>query len=689
MMKNSFQQKKTKILNTTSNTKINNSNLASKNISEKRKYSPISNSKDKNIPKFPKKNQLMLLKPMIKKTNIFENEKNILKSAENQKKIKAHKTPLIWSKKSIYKNKKEDFLDSNIKYLNTDDNPNQKEIEDKENLSPVNHRKYINKSFSKDISSPNPTKKVNQIFIHRKENSNQELSKFKTDFLKEIKIIKKRESSVRAKSSFSPIRNNKESSNVKENNQIITINKKQSLNNNNVININNSNNYNKSKPLSNRNLKKKNTYQKKNKINSPKSRLSVNFHNLNHSNLSNNNTIDSINVINYSTCYTNKIEESDLFEYEKDKPKYLTNEEKLIYGNREPKGYKKIKLLGKGGCGIVWLCIDSNGKEYAIKQISKKTQNKNNLNNNKDIIHNFQMAKREIEIINYLQNKGDNENMVFLFDSIEDHNDIWIISEKGGHSLSDLSLKIKGEFLGTERIYSIKKGHFLMKLTSDISQLKLFIKTMLKFIYNLSKNNIVHSDIKPDNILIEYNNENYSIKKIKVIDFGSAYFLKNPNNFSSNTPEYISPEITELLDSTNNTKDIISFLNNLIDYSWCIDIWSLAVTILEIIQACPLWMSYKAKVIIRGKTIFKFGLFGVKGRDNDKIYHIQRELPKKLKKIMKDSLINDIEERNSLEDLLSKMLQIDYKKRISPIDALKHPFLNERKIIEVPEEGQN
>ena len=415
----------------------------------------------------------------------------------------------------------------------------------------------------------------------------------------------------------------------------------------------------------------------------------MNFHNLNHSNLSNNNTIDSINVINYSTCYTNKIEESDLFEYEKDKPKYLTNEEKLIYGNREPKGYKKIKLLGKGGCGIVWLCIDSNGKEYAIKQISKKTQNKNNLNHNKDIIHNFQMAKREIEIINYLQNKGDNENMVFLFDSIEDHNDIWIISEKGGHSLSDLSLKIKGEFLGTERIYSIKKGHFLMKLTSDISQLKLFIKTMLKFIYNLSKNNIVHSDIKPDNILIEYNNENYSIKKIKVIDFGSAYFLKNPNNFSSNTPEYISPEITELLDSTNNTKDIISFLNNLIDYSWCIDIWSLAVTILEIIQACPLWMSYKAKVIIRGKTIFKFGLFGVKGRDNDKIYHIQRELPKKLKKIMKDSLINDIEERNSLEDLLSKMLQIDYKKRISPIDALKHPFLNERKIIEVPEEGQN
>ena len=78
-----------------------------------------------------------------------------------------------------------------------------------------------------------------------------------------------------------------------------------------------------------------------------------------------------------------------------------------------------------------------------------------------------------------------------------------IICEKGGYNLSDLTFKLKGEFLGTERIYSIKKGHFLMKLTSDIFQLKLFTKTILKFIYNISKYNIIHDDLKPDNILIE------------------------------------------------------------------------------------------------------------------------------------------------------------------------------------------
>ena len=37
----------------------------------------------------------------------------------------------------------------------------------------------------------------------------------------------------------------------------------------------------------------------------------------------------------------------EYFDYEEEKKAELTNEEKIIYGNRDPKGFMKIKLLGK------------------------------------------------------------------------------------------------------------------------------------------------------------------------------------------------------------------------------------------------------------------------------------------------------------------------------------------------------
>ena len=33
----------------------------------------------------------------------------------------------------------------------------------------------------------------------------------------------------------------------------------------------------------------------------------------------------------------------------------LTEQERALFGNRCPRGYKKLDLLGKGGCAVVWL----------------------------------------------------------------------------------------------------------------------------------------------------------------------------------------------------------------------------------------------------------------------------------------------------------------------------------------------
>ena len=50
----------------------------------------------------------------------------------------------------------------------------------------------------------------------------------------------------------------------------------------------------------------------------------------------------------------------------------LTKEEEKVYGERCPSGYKKLRILGRGGCALVWLGEDLvTGQKVAIKQISR------------------------------------------------------------------------------------------------------------------------------------------------------------------------------------------------------------------------------------------------------------------------------------------------------------------------------
>jgi dual specificity tyrosine-phosphorylation-regulated kinase 2/3/4 len=60
---------------------------------------------------------------------------------------------------------------------------------------------------------------------------------------------------------------------------------------------------------------------------------------------------------------------------------------------------------------------------------------------------------------------------------------------------------------------------------------------------------------------------------------------------------------------------------NYCDASYIFDIWSLGSILLEIISGFPLWLSLKSRVhTLAGKNIINYGLFGVSGRDNEKIY---------------------------------------------------------------------
>jgi len=402
-----------------------------------------------------------------------------------------------------------------------------------------------------------------------------------------------------------------------------------------TLKINNNNNLNQN----NQNLQKiKNKISNINTISSS----SNNFSNFS----SNDNNNSNFGNYNHSQTLTNPREEK-LFEYISDKSQELTKDEKIIYGDRSMQGYVK-KISKKSGRGLINMANE-----------------------------NIMTTKNEIKILNKL-NEISNDFIPKIYDVYEDNNDLWFSFEKGGISLSGLCFKIKGEFEKGERIYHIQKGIFLMSLFSTISQFKFLLKSLLATINYINKNGIIHSDIKPENILIEYNGssseKNFLIKSIKIIDYGSAFFINNTSTICSNTPEYLCPEIT-----IGNKKFLKELKNNNLKYINCIDIWSLGITFLELCLCCPSWMSYKTKVIINGKTYHSSGLFGCRGRDANKIYQKQVELSKNINKKLKNSLLYlfDANDRNNFVDLLKRMLEFDYRKRINCQDAINHPFFKE------------
>jgi len=80
-------------------------------------------------------------------------------------------------------------------------------------------------------------------------------------------------------------------------------------------------------------------------------------------------------------------------------------------------------------------------------------------------------------------------------------------------------------------------------LKRDKRLFKKLISEIVKGIKFLSGLGIVHGDIKPDNILVDF--DGYEFHSVKIIDFGSAFVLDDEELpfFSMSTPEYLAPEV--------------------------------------------------------------------------------------------------------------------------------------------------
>ena len=321
------------------------------------------------------------------------------------------------------------------------------------------------------------------------------------------------------------------------------------------------------------------------------------------------NTIDQIKLTNTEKKRFEDIVRNSNLSREKPDFNNIKEESRISISNRlfineikeipETK-YKIKKLLGVGSFGRVFLAQNIYTSEYiAMKEIPKTSE---------DLLTDSEIID-EIEILKNL-----------------DHPDIVRIME----------------FYNTEKCYYIINeycpgGELFDQVNNKFSesQIAVMFRQILSGLAYLHSNNIIHRDLKLENILIkeiEKSKEtNEDLFVLKIIDFGTAkIFDKNKKaNAIVGSSYYIAPEVL-------NKK-----------YNRECDLWSAGVILY---------------MFIVGEPPFN-------GKDD-------REIMEKVKK----GNYSKKEERwlnasNEVKDLISKLLIYEPEKRLTALEALKHPWL--------------
>ena len=273
---------------------------------------------------------------------------------------------------------------------------------------------------------------------------------------------------------------------------------------------------------------------------------------------------------------------------------------KNIYDKYEISDNEKDKL-GEGTFGTVIKAKHKlTGELVAIKILRK-----NNLIFNEDL-------KKEAIILRGL----DHPNIIKIFELYDTETDFYIVQElcSGG----DLFTKIHEEGGQSE----ITTGIIIFQILSAVNY--------------LHERNLMHRDLKLENILIDdskYSNNIY----VKIIDFGTAKFYnKNKENEVIGTPFYIAPEVLKG------------------EYTEKCDSWSIGVILYSILSGkLPFGGTSKLEVY----SNIKSGLY-------DMTIYPLNVVSKEIK------------------DLIKNLLLLNPDKRISVKDALEHKFFKKFKIKE-------
>ena len=285
---------------------------------------------------------------------------------------------------------------------------------------------------------------------------------------------------------------------------------------------------------------------------------------------------------------------------------------------KKVKDYELIKCLGSGTFGEVYLTEnEKNHKQFATKVIPTSFLKRPELKKYID---------SEIKIMKQL----DHENTIKLHEFFQTNNNLYFIMEYiNGGTLSD--------YLSS---YKLKTGKpFSQKMIQH------FVKQIVQGLIYIHSKNIIHRDLKLDNILLSFpskipkEHREYSQATVKIIDFGlstqKTFAMSNPG-----TPAYMDPIILQKFNKSGGIKRFRL-------YDKKADIWSLGAITYE---------------MLTGQNIFQ-------ADDLD-------ELISKVEKGNYYLKVDDLS--NEILSFLNCMLQYEPKNRLSAKDLALHQFLTEK-----------